>query len=286
MKSLYESILSSTSSGVTARIREWWESNHKFTDKGKYRIENINGKFFIIIDEFEKQPNQGSVEFQARDVQSMPKQLSGIYYMYYKTKGEEGLLRPVNLHFTHCSNTTIDLSNWDMSLGPIGRLDIHILIMFSSPGVELIGLPKYASEFNVQLSNCTDIKSIRDINAPNGEIEFGYDDEYTSIIYKDIKNCTLRELFVNKANIERSSVFNKKYNPNIEFYKRVGRKWVIDPSYADCIQELLQNNTIGNLRYQYSSSHDEKALKRYNGLEIQPYKDQWGNDTFAIVPIK
>ena len=31
---------------------------------------------------------------------------------------------------------------------------------------------------------------------------------------------------------------------------------------------------------------NQQALKRYNGLEIQPYKDQSGNDTFAIVPIK
>ena len=283
MKTLYESILASTKSGGASKIIEWWESNHKFTDKGNYRVENINGKFFIVMDDFEKQPNQSIVELQARDVQSIPKHLAGIYYMYYKTKGEEGLLRPVNLHFTHCSNTTIDLSNWDMSLGPIARLDIHILIMFSSPGIELVGLPKYASEFNVQLSHCTDIKAIQNINAPNGEIEFGYDDEYTSIIYKDIKNCTLRELFVNKANITRST---GTYNPNIEFCKRVGRKWVIDPSYAVCIQDLLQNNTIGKLRYQYSKSLDEKALKKYGGLELQPCRDQFGNETFAIVPIK
>ena len=68
--------------------------------------------------------------------------------------------------------------------------------------------------------------------------------------------------------------------------KRVGRKYVIDYFYADSIKELLKNNTIGKLRYQYSKSHDEKAFKRYGGLEVQPYKDQWGNDTFAIVPLK
>lgn len=283
MKTLYESILASTKSGGAAKIQEWWQSNHKFTDKGNYRVETINGKFFIVMDDFAHTPYQSTVEFQKRDIETMPAHLSGIYYMYYEKLGGKGLLRPVNLHFTRCPNTTIDLSHWDMSLGPIARLDIHILIMFSSPGVELVGLPKYISDFNVQLSHCTDIKAIRDINAPNGEIEFGYNDEYTTINYNDIKNCTLRELFVDKPNIIRSKGI---HNPNIEFYKRVGRKYVIDYFYADSIKELLKNNTIKKLRYQYSKSHDDKVLKKYGGLELQPYKDQFGNETFAIVPIK
>ena len=284
MVSLYESILSSTKSGGAAKIDEWWHSNPDFIEKGMYSIENINGKFFIVIDDFEKQPSQSIVKLEGSDLKTMPKQLAGIYWKYYNKRDDEGLLRPCTIHLTHCANTKIDFSNWDMSLGPIARLDIHILIMFSSPGVELVGLPKYKSEFNVQLSHCTGIKGIHDINSPNGEIEFGYNDGgYTSINYKDIKNCTLRELFVNKADIIRST---NTYNPNIEFCKRVGRKWVINYFYAECIQDLLQNNTIGKLRYQYSKSLDEKAFRKYGGLELQPYKDQWGKDTFAIVPIK
>lgn len=286
MKTLYESILGSTRSGATGSIITWWESIPNYEDKGNYRVENINGKFFIVIDDFAKQPKQGILDLKKRDVETMPKQLAGIYYTYYEQKGKNGILRPVTLHFTHCSNTTIDLSHWDMSLGPIARLDIHILIMFSSPGVELVGLPKYASEFNVQFSHCTDMKAIQNINAPNGEIEFGYDNEYTSIDYKDIKNCTLRELFVNKANIIRSTVSLKHHDPAVEFYKKIRGKFVIDPQYADCITELLANNTIGMLRYQYSKSLDDKKMRGYGGMKIEPYEVGYGIKTYAIVPIK
>jgi len=281
MKSLYESILGSTKSGVASKIYEWWDSNPNFKGKGKYTVKSINGNFFIVMDDFENQPRQTIVDISKEDLATMPKQLAGIYYTYYKQKGKEGIMVPVDLHFLYCHDCKIDLSNWDMSLGPISRLDIHILIMFSSPNVELVGLPKYRSEFNVQFSHCTDIKSIRDLNAPKCEIEFGNDNDYTSINYKDIKNCTLREFFVNKANITRST---KKYNANIEFYKRVGRKYVIDPFYSECIKELLKNNNIEKIRYQSSESLDIKTLYG-RSAELVPYKTANGEETFAIVPI-
>lgn len=285
MKSLYESILSSTKSGAAGIITSWWESLPDSKDKGNYRVENINGKFFIVIDDFEKQPKQGIVTIKKKDFETMPKHLSGIYYTCYEQKGKEGILKPVILHFSWCSGCKIDLSNWDMSLGPIWRYDRHILITLSSPDVELLGLPKYRSEFNVQFTRCADIKSIRNINAPNGEIEFGVDDDSTTIDYKDIKNCTLRELFINKINIIRSTVSLKHSDPSVEFCKRVGRKYVIDPQYAECIKELLKNNTIGNLRYQYLRLNDTKELAKYSGLEVKPYKTKDGIDTFAIVPM-
>ena len=285
MKSLYESILSSTKSGAAGSITSWWESLPDSKDKGNYRVENINGKFFIVIDDFEKQPKQGIVTIKKKDFETMPKHLSGIYYTRYEQKGKEGILKPVILHFSMCSGCKIDLSNLDMSLGPIWRYDRHILITLSSPDVELVGLPKYGSEFNVQFTLCADIKSIRNINAPNGEIEFGVDDDSTTIDYKDIKNCTLRELFINKINIIRSTVSLKHSDPSAEFCKRVGRKYVIDPQYAECIKELLKNNTIGNLRYQYLRLNDAKELAKYSGLEVKPYKTKDGIDTFAIVPM-
>lgn len=286
MKSLYESILSSTKSGATGSITIWWESLPDSKDKGNYRVENINGKFFIVIDDFEKQPKQGIVTIKKKDLETMPKHLSGIYYTSYEQKGKEGILKPVILHFSWCYGCKIDLSNWDMSLGPIWRYDRHILISFSTPEVELVGLPKYKSEFNVQFTRCSGIKAIQNINAPNGEIEFGIDDDNTTIDYKDIKNCTLREFFVNKINIIRSGDPIKPRNSSVEFCKRVGRKYVIDPQYAECIKKLLKNNTIGKLRYQYLRSHDIKELAKYSGLEVQPYKTKDGIDTFAIVPMK
>lgn len=286
MKSLYESILSSTKTGVVGSITSWWESLPDSKDKGNYRVENINGKFFIVIDDFEKQPKQGIVTIKKKDLETMPKQLSGIYYTSYEQKGKEGILKPVILHFSWCYGCKIDLSNWDMSLGPIWRYDRHILISFSTPEVELVGLPKYKSEFNVQFTRCSGIKAIQNINAPNGEIEFGIDDDSTTIDYKDIKNCTLRELFINKVNIIRSGDPIKPRNSSVEFCKRVGRKYVIDPQYAECIKELLKNNTIGKLRYQYLRSHDTKELAKYSSLEVQPYKTKDGIDTFAIVPMK
>lgn len=288
MKSLYESILSSTKSGAVGAVRKivgWWETLKDSKDRGNYRVENIKGKFFIVIDDFEKQPKQRMVELKKRDVETMPKQLAGIYYTRYEQKGKEEILRPVNLHFTRCPNTTIDLSYWDMSLGPIDILDTHILIMFSSE-VELVGFPKYASEFNVQLSYCDDIKTIKNINSPNGEIRFGYYGGASTIDYKDVKNCTLGRLFVDKANIIRSTVSLKHHDPSVEFCKKVGEKYVIAPQYAECIKELLKNNTIGKLRYQYSNSHDVSPLGKWGILEVQPYKTKDGIDTFAIGPMK
>lgn len=285
MKSLYESILSSTKTGAVGSITSWWESLPDSKAKGNYRVENINGKFFIVIDDFEKQPKQWRVIINKKDLETMPKHLSGIYYTHYEQKGKEGILKPVILHFSWCYGCKIDLSNWDMSLGPIGRYDRHIQIAFCTPEVELVGLPKYRSEFNVQFKRCSGIKAIQNINAPNGEIEFGIDDDTTTIDYKDIKNCTLRELFINKVNIIRSGDSNKPSDPSVEFCKRVGRKYVIDPQYAECIKELLKNNTIGKLRYQYLKSHDIRELAKYSGLEVKPYKTKDGIDTFAIVPM-
>lgn len=270
---------------MVGSITSWWESLPDSKEKGNYRVENINGKFFIVIDDFEKQPKQGIVTIKKKDLETMPKHLSGIYYTRYEQKGKEGILKPVILHFSWCYGCKIDLSNWDMSLGPIWRYDRHILISFSTPEVELVGLPKYSSEFNVQFTRCSGIKGIKNINAPNGEIEFGIDDDSTTIDYKDIKNCTLRELFINKVNIIRSTVSLKDYGPSVEFCKRVGRKYVIDPQYAESIKELLKNNKIEKLRYQYLRSHDIKELVKYSGLEVKPYKTKDGIDTFAIVPM-
>jgi hypothetical protein len=146
MKTLYESILGSTKAGAVSMIDTWWKSFKNSELYGKYSVQKIGNKFYIIIDDFSRMSHQHSISFERDDLDKMPKHLGGICWTDYISGGnkEKGSIRPCNIYISNIFNKKIDLSNWDLSHWQFPTLDVMVRMMF------------YAVDIAVNFSNLAD----------------------------------------------------------------------------------------------------------------------------------
>lgn len=256
MKTLYESILDSTNSGsfvVRKKIAEWWE--RYYTDKGNFRVEKMGNIFVIVMDEFEKQPNQSSVNIMQNAFDSMPKELGGIYYTSYESRGN-GKLKACLIALHQIQGRRIDLSHWNMAMGetPLSVLDLHIIIAFCK-NCKIMGLPNYGEIFNCYLvyGNGNTLEGIK-----STKCNISIHDEDMEI--ESVNKCELKELIISAKNF-------KYIADSYPYLKSAGR--YIHYSLQEDLDRLFSENKIEKLRYFAETKYDSPYVAQ-NNWQIDP----------------
>ena len=265
MKSLYESILGSTKSGAVSMIDTWWKSFKNSNLYGKYSVQKIGNKFYIIIDDFGRQPHQHSISFERDDLDKMPKHLGGICWTDYMSGGsrEKGSIRPCNINITNVFNKKIDLSNWDYSHWQFPTLDVMVRIMFCRD-VEILGLPKYIKEFFVNIENC-DIEKF-EVNNPLASIEISK----CEFDINSINKTSIQKLHVDYTAFVDVSLFDEYKNLDGVLYTKMPRRFEFTPSQSNKIEKLVKDNNIKELRYR-ATKEDMRPLSQYSSYPIEKY---------------
>ena len=256
MKTLYESILQSTNSGsytTIKKISEWWEKYYR--DKGKFRVEKMGNVFVIIIDDFEKQPSQDSVVIKPDAFESMPKELGGIYYTAYESRGN-GKLKACQIVLYQIQGRRIDLSHWNMAMGEasLSILDLHIKIAFCQ-NCKIKGLPNYGEVFNCYLMHGKG-NTLEGIKSPKCNISIHEDDEKIDSVTK----CECKELLISEKNFGY-------YAYPYPYLKSAGR--YIHYDLQEDLDRLFTENKIEKLRYVSDNAHDAPYVAS-NNWQIDP----------------
>ena len=256
MKTLYESILQSTNSGsytTIKKISEWWEKYYR--DKGKFRVEKMGNVFVIIIDDFEKQPSQDSVVIKPDAFESMPKELGGIYYTAYESRGN-GKLKACQIVLYQVQGRRIDLSHWNMAMGEasLSILDLHIKIAFCQ-NCKIKGLPNYGEVFNCYLMHGKG-NTREGIKSPKCNISIHEDDEKIDSVTK----CECKELLISEKNFGY-------YAYPYPYLKSAGR--YIHYDLQEDLDRLFTENKIEKLRYVSDNAHDAPYVAS-NNWQIDP----------------
>jgi hypothetical protein len=244
MTTLYESILNSTRSGAKHIISLWWESFRK-NCVCDYYIQEINGKNILVLDGV----NQSmKLEFEHDEITKLPKNLNGIYRMCYRnSKLKEGL-SPIQINISKASNCKIDLSNLDFSLGQKVLSLFDTAVRFSDcKNIEIQGLPFFNRPSCVVIENCDNIKSIKNIDAPNVTLQFNCSQRFK---IENMKNCIFNTIKIN------GYILSGEEKADL-LYFGFGGFISVNNEYADKLNDLLKNNDIKNLLY--LSSHFDKG---------------------------
>lgn len=265
MKTLYESILSSTKSGASAmveEIKEWWEKSIDRVNKGNYDVVFENGKFFIILDDFQNQPLQYSVMLTGDDLRTMPKNLDGIYKTEFASKNVRKGLRPVCLNIYSANNRLFDLSHWDMTKGQFNSpLTLAITFNYCN-NLEIVGLPKYTEKINVQVSSGCKNLVLDGLKAPNCEFQIDGDDNTLNL--EAISNCNLYSLAINLKIL--CPQYKSMAIDNV--YKLSGRKTYFGTYINIRLEDLFGKNDIRVLKYITDSKFDAPYIRRDGTLKI------------------
>lgn len=265
MKTLYESILGSTKSGAVPIIDEWWKSFKNSDLYGNYSVEKIGNKFYIIIDDFRRQPHQHSISFEHDDLDKLPKLLGGICWTDYNSS-IQGKVRPCNIKINNMFNKKIDLSNWDLSHWEFPTVDVMLTIMFCRGNIEILGIPKYKKEFYVTISNC-DIKKF-EVDNPLAAIEISNCDFDINCI----KNTSVERLYVDYKAFVDYDLFEKHKTLNGILYTKTPRRFEFIPEQSNKIEKLIKDNNIKEIRY-IGTREDTKPIFVYSSYPIEKRGD-------------
>lgn len=268
MKSLYESILSSTKSGAVAAIDEWWKSFKNSDLYGKYSVQKFGNKFYIIIDDFSRMSHQHSISFEHDDLDKLPKHLGGICWTDYISGRNEGKssIRPCNIYISNVFNKKIDLSNWDYSHWQFPTLDVMIRMMFCR-NIEILGLPQYTKEFYVNIERCG-IKKF-EVDNPLALIEIS---DCGNFDIARINNTKIQKLHIDyTAFINDYALFEMHKKLDEILYIKTPRRFEFIPEQSEKIENLIKNNDIKELRYR-ATKEDTKPLSQYSSYPIEKYK--------------
>ena len=262
MKTLYESILGSTKSGVVSMIDTWWKSFKNSDLYGNYSVQKIGNKFYIIIDDFSRMSHQHSIKFERDDLDKLPKHLGGICWTDYRSVNDKFSVRPCNINITNVFNKKIDLSNWDLSHWQFPTLDVMVRIMFCRD-VEILGLPKYIKEFYVNIERCDIVKF--EVDNPLALIEISNCGDFD---IERIKNTSIQKLLVDYTSFVDPSLFEEYKTLDGILYKKMPRRFEFTPRQSNKIENLIKDNDIKELRYR-ATKEDMKPLSQYSSYPIE-----------------
>lgn len=261
MKTLYESILGSTKSGAVSMIDTWWKSFKNSDLYGNYSVQKIGNKFYVIIDDFSRMSHQHSIQFERDDLDKLPKHLGGICWTDYRSKQGEKTVRPCNIYIMNVFNKKIDLSGWDFSHWNISVADVPVRIMYCR-GIELLGLPKYKTEFNVTIER-TEVKKF-ELDNPLAIVEISHCGLFSIDI---IKNTTLQKLHFDHKSLINDGMIDW-------MYEKTQRRFVFANGISKKIERLIEENDIKEIRYR-AIEDDLKPLTQYKSYPFEKVGDRY-----------
>lgn len=191
MISLKESILSGTKTGKSSfihKIDKWWNSIKSSKEKGNYYIINENKLNYIIIDDFAHQPVQHQISLSKNEIDTMPKELNGIYFIYKNKKDDEGIKKPVSISCNNIVGGSINFSNLKYTNYNQEDLMYDMIIkFFNCRNIEVNGLPEIDNR-SVCLFDYGKNININNIRNKNLTIRIDNIDEF------NITDCNVNEI--------------------------------------------------------------------------------------------
>lgn len=191
MISLKESILSGTKTGKSSfinKIDKWWNSIKSSKEKGNYYIINENKLNYIIIDDYAHQPVQHQLSLSKNEIDTMPKELNGIYFIYKNKKDDEGIKKPVSISCNNIVGGSINFSNLKYTNYNQGDLMYDMIIkFFNCRNIEVNGLPEI-DNLSVCLFDYGKNININNIHNKNLTIRIDNIDEF------NITNCNVNQV--------------------------------------------------------------------------------------------
>ena len=246
-------------------IDAWWKSFKNSDLYGNYSVQKFGNKYYVIIDDFSRMPHQQSISFERDDLDKLPKHLGGVCWTYYRSINYKKSIRPCNINITNVFNKKIDLSNWDLSHWGFPTLDVMVRIMYCR-NVEILGLPKYEKEFNVNIEHC-DIEKF-EIDNPLALIEISNCGNFD---IARIKNTKIQKLHVDyTAFVTDYALFEMHKKLDEILYTKTPRRFEFIPEQSNKIENLIKDNNIKELRYR-ATKEDTKPLSQYSSYPIEKY---------------
>ena len=243
-------------------IDAWWKSFKNSNLYGDYSVQKIGNKFYIIIDDFSRMSHQHSISFERDDLDKLPKHLGGVCWTDYRSIKDKKSVRPCKINITNVFNKKIDLSNWDYSHWQFPTADVMVTIMFCRD-VEILGLPKYIKEFNVNIERC-DIEKF-EVDNPLALIEIS---RCLDFDIARIKKTSIQKLHVDYTSFVDPSLFEEYKTLDGILYTKMPRRFEFTPRQSNKIENLLKDNDIKELRYR-ATKEDMKPLSQYSSYPIE-----------------
>lgn len=253
MKSLYESIMSKTGTGVEASINKWME---KVNPLGiHYTLKPVKGGYYVIYDDFGKSPHSGTINIDKSSAHDIPPSIKGFFYTWFGDGGKPEKHLITSLNFSNVSFTKMDISYFDFTQLPDLKFQTFqdlIKISFSNTD-ELVGTIKEDSKtktYDIELHTCYIHKKL-EVVAPSAYL---YINDGVVINLHNIKGCHIHKLVIGDVALTHTAAVDRNLH-NIDPYNdeslfvRSGAYYT-NRYFTDLLNELLKNNKIDLIEYQ------------------------------------
>ena len=137
-----------------------------------------------------------------------------------------------------------------------------VRIMFCSD-IEILGLPKYEREFNVNIERCSIMKFI--IDNPLARIEISNCWDFN---IERIKNTKIQKLQIDYTSFIDTSLFEEYKTLDGILYTKMPRRFEFIPKQSNKIENLIKDNNIKELRYR-ATKEDTRPLSQYSSYPIE-----------------
>ena len=131
--------------------------------------------------------------------------------------------------------------------------------------IEILGLPEYIKEFNVNIERCDIEKFV--VDNPLAIIEISGCGDFD---IERIKNTSIQKLFVDYTSFVDHSLFETYKSLDGILYTKMPRRFEFIPKQSNKIENLLKDNDIKELRYR-ATSDDTKPLSSYSSYPFEKY---------------
>lgn len=239
MRTLKESILSSTKTGKQGLIEKWINDFLlKSNDNWTFELYNKDNHTYILFRGKEKFCNFTTKEvyISGEALKNMPKEINGFYQIKVKS-GIENLV-PCKIIFYEIKNTEIDLSFLCYTKDDIKKVDNILLTFRSCDNIKITGKPTIDGPYRILIDFCEDV-ILDSIKSKNLVLTVWHT---TS---KEIVNCDFKTLNMDSKISKFITVFNDYqdiFSSKVYFTDEFD-KWINNINKNNKIKQINIDNT-------------------------------------------
>ena len=239
MKTLKESILSSTKTGKQGLIEKWINDFLlKSNDIWTFELYNKDNHTYILFRGKEKFCNftNKEVYISGEALKNMPKEINGFYQIKVKS-GIENLI-PCKIIFYEIKNTEIDLSFLCYTKDDIKKVDNILLTFRSCDNIKITGKPTIEGPYRILIDFCENV-ILDSIKSKNLVLNVCH------TTAKEILNCDFKTLNMDTKISKFITVFNDYqdiFSSKVYFTDEFD-KWINNINKNNKIKQINIDNT-------------------------------------------
>lgn len=251
MKTLYESILSKTGTGIEQSVRKWIASTN-IPQNIDIKVVPVKGGYYVILDSFLYQPQFGTINIDKTTAHSIPGSIRGVFYQHYVRKGKPDYLSPIILAFRNTSYSKFEIPNLDFTQ----RDDINIPTFFDPITFNYSNADEFVGSIKVN----SDTSYAVNLNQSNVHKKISLDMSGNSMLYindgsvvnlHNIKGCKLHKLVIGDTAIAHTEAIDRDLTkePKSVDFTHSGPHYYTSDYFTDLLKELESNNKIDVIEY-------------------------------------